>query len=241
MALERSHVGELKHAGFKKGVENLRRWAWWRSCNEDMRKYCKSCKVCKLNKSYNEVKAPVLEHPEASHIWQRVHINLIGPLPVTAAKNKYILTCIDSFTRFGICTAIPDKQMSTVARSFVDNVIGVFGSPTSLYSDRGLEFTGKDFRQAVKGLGVQQNFTTSFHPAANGLCERFNRTLTEILRCLTYIQPNSWDLLLKIAMLAYNTSFNSAVNESPYYLFFLRDAILPYQELLNYNTNTPQP
>ena len=110
--------------------------------------------------------------------------------------------------------------MGTVARSFVDNVIGSFGSPISVYSDRGLEFTGKDFRQAVKRLGVQQNFTTSFHPTANGLCERFNRTLTEILRCLTYLQPNSWDLSLKLAMLAYNTSFNSAINESPYYLFF---------------------
>ena len=124
-----------------------------------------------------------------SYVWQRVHVDLVGPLATTDANNKYILTCIDSFSRFGICLPLTDKSMQTVARSFVDNVIAVFGTPAEVYSDRGLEFSGKDFKNAVRELGAKQNFTTSFHPAANGICERLNRSLTEILRCKSYEQP----------------------------------------------------
>ena len=103
-----------------------------------------------MNKSYVQKKVPILEHPEVSYVWRRVHLDLIGPLAVTDAGSKYILTCIDSFSRFGICLPLPDKSMHTVARSFVDNVLTVFGTPVECYSDRGLEFTGKDFQTAVR-------------------------------------------------------------------------------------------
>ena len=121
--------------------------------------------------------------------------------------------------------------MITVARTMVNEVLSVLGCPSELYSDRGLEFTGKDFKDAVKSLGISQKFTTSFNPQANGVCERFNRTLVEILRCLVFEQPNSWDESLKLACLAYNSLYCQSIRESPYYVF-LRDPKLPYSELL---------
>ena len=68
LVLGKSHMDELGHGGFKKGVEKLRQWCWWKSCNEDMKHFCKACKICKLYKSYNQIKAPVLEHPETSYV-----------------------------------------------------------------------------------------------------------------------------------------------------------------------------
>ena len=123
--------------------------------------------------------------------------------------------------------------MYTVARSMVNEVFGVIGVPDILYSDRGLEFTGRDFKQAVKKLGVNQNFTTAFNPQSNGMAERFNRTLVEILRCLVWEQPLSWDESVPLACLAYNSSFCQAIKETPHYIFFLRDPKLPYKELLD--------
>ena len=123
--------------------------------------------------------------------------------------------------------------MYTIARTMVNKVFGVIGVPDILYSDRGLEFTGKDFKQSVKKLGVNQNFTTSFNPQSNGMAERFNRTLVEILRCLVFEQPLSWDESVPLACLAYNTSYCQAIKESPHYIFFLRDPRLPYKDILN--------
>ena len=131
-------------------------------------------------------------------------MDLIGPLPESRKGNKYILTVIDSFSRFVRVVALPDKKMYTVARAMVNDVFSIVGTPDILYSDRGLEFTGKDFREAVKSLGISQKFTTSFNPQSNGLAERFNRSLVEILRCLVFEQPLSWDESTPLACLAYN-------------------------------------
>ena len=65
------------------------------------------------------------------------------------------------------------------------------------------------------------------------MAERFNRTLVEILRCLVWEQPLSWDESVPLACLAYNSSFCQAIKESPHYIFFLCDPKLPYKELLN--------
>ena len=167
-----------------------------------------------------------------SAVWSKVHIDLIGPLPESKKKNKYILTVIDAFSRFAFAVAIPDKKMFTVARAMVDNILSLIGCPDILYSDRGLEFSGHDFKEAVKLLGINQKFTTSFNPQSNGLCERYNKTLIEILRCLVYENPLSWDESLSLACLAYNSSYSQSIKECPYYVSFLRDPKLPFSELL---------
>ena len=76
--------------------------------------------------------------------------------------------------------------MMTVARAFVDNVLTKFGICEEIFSNCGLEWTGSDFKKAVKQMGISQNFTMSFNPQSNGLCERYNKSIIEILRCLTF-------------------------------------------------------
>ena len=73
-------------------------------------------------------------------------MDLIGPLPKSNKGNQYILTVIDAFSRFARCVAIKDKKMYTVARAMVNDVFGVVGVPNILYSDRRLEFGGKDYK-----------------------------------------------------------------------------------------------
>ena len=156
--------------------------------------YCNNCSTCKLNKSYVEKAVPILKHPEVSQVFESVHVDLIGPLTPTESGHKYILTVIDAFSRYGICIPLINKSMQSVARAFVDNVLTKFGI-CNIFSGRGLEFTGSDFKKSVKDLGFSQRFTTSFNPQSNGLGERYNTSITEILRCLTYEQPNNWDKL----------------------------------------------
>ena len=102
---------------------------------KDIKRFCNLCQVCKQNKFYNAPQIPILTHPEVSSVWDRCHMDLIG--------HQYILTVIDSFSRFARCVAIKDKKMHTVARAMVDEVFCVVGVPNILYSDRGLEFTAQ--------------------------------------------------------------------------------------------------
>ncbi|KZR95860.1 Uncharacterized protein APZ42_010132, partial [Daphnia magna] len=56
------------------------------------------------------------------------------------------------------------------------------GMPKAIVSDRGTNFTSKLFRYFCKKLKIDQRLTTAYNPASNGETERFNRTLTSMLR-----------------------------------------------------------
>ena len=233
--LEQAHLF-TGHGGIRKMMEHLKSFVWWRFLARDTKKFCKNCHICNQNKIYISHRIPVLEHPKVTRPWSRCHIDLVGPLPQSHKGNKYILTVVDAFSRFSLATPLPDKRMVTVARAMVNDVFSILGCPDVLYSDRGLEFTGRDFKDMCRKLGILQSFTTSFNPSSNGCAERHNRTLVEILRCLCHEQPNTWDESLKLATLAFNSSFCQAVNETPHFIFFLRDPKLPYKELLQTNS-----
>ena len=219
MALSRTHDHEVGHGAFRRTVERLKSWCWWSSCINDAYRYCKACRVCKVNKYHLEKPVPILSHPEVSRVFQRVHLDLVGPLPLTSQGHRYIMTCIDAFSRFAICVPLMNKTMSCVARNFVDHVICAYGPIESLYTDRGLEWVGSDFKEAVRNLGISQSFTCAFSPNSNGLVERYNKSIIEILRCLCYEQPSSWDSSLRLAMLAFNSSYCVPIHESPHYIF----------------------
>ena len=53
-----------------------------------------------------------------------------------------------------------------------------------------------------------------------------------ILRALVYEHPQTWDLSLPLATLAYNSAYHSVLKESPYYLFFLRDVNVPFDNIM---------
>merc|ERR1712082_401153 len=106
----------------------------------DILRFTRNCQICRLNKYYVMPKIPILEQPEVSTVWQRLHFDLIGPLPVTDRGNTYILTAIDAFSRYTIGIPIVDKKQETVARAVVTHVFSVLGVPSCVYTDRGKEF-----------------------------------------------------------------------------------------------------
>ena len=67
-------------------------------------------------------------------------MDLVGPLPVSDRRNRYILVCVDYFTRWPEAYALPDMTASTVAKAFVDGWISRFGVPDRIHSDQGPQF-----------------------------------------------------------------------------------------------------
>ena len=225
------------HAGENNTIERLKSFAYWPTMVKDAKAYVKSCEVCLKTKPYKGPKAPTLRNPEVTRPWQRLNLDLIGPLPISSEGNKYILSVINVMTRYAVAVPIPDKSAATVARAFLTNVVGPFGPPESIYSDSGTEFTSSITKEVLRWLGIHQRHITVYRPQASGLVERFNGKIISILRCLVYEQPGSWCLSLPLAILAYNSAKNRVLRESPFFLTFLRDPILPYQSLLE----TPGP
>ncbi|UYV76681.1 hypothetical protein LAZ67_14001729 [Cordylochernes scorpioides] len=78
-------------------------------------------------------------------------------------------------------------------------------------------------------------FTTAYHPQTNGLTERLNRTLGDMLSIYLDVEQNNWDSILPFATFAYNTAKLETTGFSPFYLFHGREAetmldtLSPYQ------------
>jgi transposase InsO family protein len=81
--------------------------------------------------------------------------------------------------------------------------------PLIFLTDNGPQFVSKFLQQVSAVLGVQQIFTSAYHPATNGQVERFNRTLLAMLS--HYVADNhEWDKQFEPAMAAYNASVHSS-------------------------------
>ena len=77
--------------------------------------------------------------------------------------------------------AIPNQEAVTVARVFVDEFVSRFGAPLQVHSDQGRNFESNVFKQMCNFFSIHKTRTTSFRPQANGMVERFNRTLLNMI------------------------------------------------------------
>ena len=95
-----------------------------------------------------------------------------------------VLVVTDVFSKFTQAYPAPDQKAQTVARLLTERWFYLYGLPKRIHSDQGRCFEGELLRNLCKLYGVQKSRTTPYHPAGNGQCERFNRTLHDLLRTL---------------------------------------------------------
>jgi len=99
--------------------------------------------------------------------------------------------------------------------------------PAQLLSDRGAVFLSHLFTEICKLLGVEKLNTTAYHLQMDGLVERFNRTLTDMLAKKVEHSGKDWDTHLPFVLFAYRASLQESTKESPFYLLYGRDPRLP--------------
>ncbi|KZS00040.1 Uncharacterized protein APZ42_003843, partial [Daphnia magna] len=102
-----------------------------------------------------------------------------------------------------------------------------YGAPEIVLTDQGTNFLSNIVQEICKLFKIKQMRTTAYHPQTNGLVERFNRTLCDMLACYVVDEPEEWDRYLPFVTFAYNTSQQATLKDSPFYLFYGREPILP--------------
>ena len=160
------------------------------------------------------------------------YIDIVGPLPKTASGAVYILTAMDSFTRYPVALPIPSKESKVIAKALFDNYISLFGLPKVIFPDQALEFKSV-LGRVCKMLGIKKIETTGYQPQANGQVERFHRFMNESLSVLAK-KSNAWDEMLPSVLFAYRTTMQRSTGFSPYELMFGREPRLPAQLCFGY-------
>ena len=91
---------------------------------------------------------------------------------------------------------------TTVERVLVEEFVARFGIPRQIHSDQGRNFESKVFQEMCKSLGMDKTRTMPLHPQSDGMVERFNRTIEEMLSKFVTENQRDWDSHLPILMMA---------------------------------------
>ena len=180
------------------------------------------------------VKYTTLHFDVATFTMQFISMDLIGEFhPPTVRRNKYALTVICMLTGYVFCVPLKTKTAEEVIQAYIDNIYSKFGGSIKILSDNGTEFKNKIFKQVAKELGaVHKLYTPPYHRASNGRIEGFYAFLKACIA--KHIAPQlEWDVLVPLACAAYNFIPNEHSKESPFFLMFGRDPILPLNTLLS--------
>ncbi|GFO50058.1 Pol polyprotein [Plakobranchus ocellatus] len=156
-----------------------------------------------------------------SEPFQKVVIDLVGPLPITKKGNSYILTLIDTATRYPEAISIPNCTSETIANVLFE-IFSRLGIPKQVLSDNARQLISESMQETYRLLGISQRLSAPHHPISHGAVERWNQTLQKILVKLIEDSEHEWDEMLPAALFAVRHMPNAATKYPPFELMLGR-------------------
>ena len=105
-------------------------------------------------------------------------------LEMTAGGFEHILFITDHFTRYAQDIPTKNQSAKTTARILFDDFNCHYGFPARLHSDQGRNFEGEVIKELCSIASIDKSRTIPYHPMGNGMPERFNQTLLNMLDIL---------------------------------------------------------
>ena len=206
------------HLGVEKTLRRLQNEAYWVYMRNDVRKYCYECIRCQQVKPSAPTRAPLTNMPIGKP-WQMVAVDVLE-VPMSPNGNHYLLVIQDYFTKWAEAIPMPDQK----APRITDEVVKLFsrmGVPEVLHSDQGRNFESALLRQTLEAFGISKSRTTAYHPQGDGMVERLNRSILQMLR--TYVETkDEWERHLPMVLYAYRTAVHASTGFSPFQLMYGR-------------------
>ena len=150
----------------------------------EVRAVVRGCEVCQAAKGGGTTSSGGRQRLYAGRPWQKVAVDLVGPMPETARGNKWILVLIDHFTRWQDAIALPDATAPVVATALDERVFCYLGLPEQIHTDQGAQFESQLMAELCQLWRVEKTRTTPYDRQANRVVERNNRLLGDSLRTM---------------------------------------------------------
>ena len=169
------------HLGVTKTLERVRERFYWYGQQHDIEDWCQQCEKCSRRKSPQQPGRAPLVSSCPGYPFERIALDIMGPLPTTESGQKYILVVGDYFTKWTEAFPLPNQEAKTVAEKLVNEVISRFGARERIHTDQGRNFEAQLFKEMCNLFSIEKTRTTPYHPQSDGMVERMNRTIQDML------------------------------------------------------------
>ena len=183
-----------------------------------IQKVTEECKICLMYKKVPP--RPVVGFPMANRFNQCVAMDL------KQFGKAHLLHMIDHATRLSSGAIIYNKRPGTIIKHIFQNWVSIYGCPERILSDNGGEFNNAELRELGEKLNLNIQTTAAESPWSNGLVERHNKIVAEMITKVCIDTKCNLELALMWSLSAHNSLCN-VHGFSPFQLVFSRNPTLP--------------
>ena len=221
---------KMGHMGRDRTLYLAQERFFWPYMSRDIERYVSSCHRCLRKKAPINTRASLVNITTS----QPLEILCMDFLKLDPCKGNIedVLIITDHFTRYSQAIPLRNQSAKLTAKALFDNFINHYGFPMRLHSDQGRNFESKVINELCQLTGTKKSRTTPYHPMSNGQCERYNRTLINMLGCLEPPMKADWKMHIGTVTHAYNCTRNEATGYTPFYLMYGRHPRLPIDLIL---------
>lgn len=235
MVLEYSH-DRMGHQGYERTEQILRSKCYWPNLAQDVRQWRDQCTRCTLAcLPHRPIKTPM--QPVVAHAPLEILAIDFTILEKSSNGIENVLVITDVFSKYTIAIPTRNQSAMTVAKALVKHWFLVYGIPQRIHSDQGRCFEAKIMKDLYKLYQVKKTKTCPYTPRSNGQCERFNRSMHDLLRTLELEKKRRWTDHLQELTHAYNITPHSSTGVSPFVIMFGREPKLPLDFILGQPTS----
>ncbi|KAK8597114.1 hypothetical protein V6N12_065590 [Hibiscus sabdariffa] len=192
---------------------------------------CESCLLGKMTK------APFSGKGErACDLLGLIHSDVCGPMNTQARGGfQYFITFTDDFSRYGYIYLIRHKSEALERfKEFKNEVQNQHGkSIKALRLDRGGEYLSQDFDELLKECGIVTQLTPPGTPQRNGVSERRNRTLLDMVRSMVRhidLPTSFWGYALETATFTLNCGPSKSVQKTPHEMWTGKRLVMSFMK-----------
>uniref|UniRef100_A0A8R1DZW4 RNA-directed DNA polymerase n=1 Tax=Caenorhabditis japonica TaxID=281687 RepID=A0A8R1DZW4_CAEJA len=221
------------HFDWRKTLHKAQKKYFWPGMRADFLKWTLECLKCQQKRNPHPSKREPQLVVVTSQVFEKVGIDLTGPLRTSLKGNKYYINMICWFSKFVISVPLPDATCETISRAVLEELVLKFGTPNQIVSDNASSFTSAAFQQFCSLLKIGHHRAIPHHSKGNGATERTFRTFHAVISKYINKEHSDWDTILPFTTFSYNNTVHSTTGETPFFLVFGRDPTLTIDRIID--------